>query len=154
MSKNGIHKIKGFEQLDAMFHNPQTFEDAEIVSMNFTRGNILDCIEHDNWDLHVYPTLIVDFIIFDNIYHCDDPEANLSMIKLEFVDIKNINLLNFDDQNVILDISIKSIFYKQVQGDLLEVSWGGVSHTVDFICSKIELKEVKPLKGRTGSKQN
>ena len=145
MLKNGLQKIKGYERLVAMFHNPQTFDDAEIINMYFSRGNTLECAENDNWDLHVYPSLVVDFVIFDNLYQSNDPDANLSEIRLEFIDIRNINLLNFDDQNVIRDLNIKSLFSKQIQDNLLEVSWGGVSHTVDFICSKIELKQVKPL---------
>jgi len=120
------------------------FEDAEILSMNFDRGNHEWVIKTGNWDRRVPPSLTASFYVFDASYSDADPRRRPSEATIRFEEFQTFEMDGFNYQNPIIGLSLAVQYSQALKTDLLFVNWGGtgMQHEVSFLCASARVLSV------------
>jgi hypothetical protein len=69
-----VSAIQGSSLLIDRFGLWPTFEDSEVLALNFDRGNHWWVIKTGAWDRRIAPSLTATFYVFDPMHHWDSPD--------------------------------------------------------------------------------
>jgi hypothetical protein len=139
--------IEESELLTNRFGEWPTFEDGEVLALEFDRGNHWWVIETGEWSERIPPSLIATFYVFDNRYADDDPERKPSKVRIRFEEFAELEMDGFNYQNPIAGMGISVSYSDRLKMNLLFVNWGGtaIKHEVSFLCGHIRVLSVEPM---------
>ena len=90
--------IKGSEKLTRIYGGWPSFHDAEVIELQYWRGDI----KPGDWDdRNVFPVLTVKIHIF-----IESPSSQHTLATLRFEDVDDFKMEGFNHQNAILGLSI------------------------------------------------
>lgn len=138
-----IARIEGHEKLISAFGDFPAFRDAEVLAMNFSRGNTLECIETSQWESIVGPSLHVTFWV-PSRWNSLEGACEGVLVEMEFAGIHGFIMDGFNYQNPICGLGIGEIFLDRLKEDVFRVSWGGsaLRHDVALDCGEIKVVSV------------
>jgi hypothetical protein len=139
--------IEQSELLIGRFGEWPTFEDGEVLALEFDRGNHWWVIETGEWSKRIPPSLTATFYVFDSRYADTDPERKPSKICIRFEEFDEFEMDGFNYQNPISGMGISVSYSDRLKMNLLFVNWGGtaINHEVSFLCSHIRVLSVEPM---------
>jgi len=117
------------------------FEDFEVISLQFDRGNLMKVFETNAWPESIHPSLTVVFYGFDIRYSPDDPNRKPMLITIRFHGtFERFALNGFNHQNPIVGLEIIFKYPENLKKSVFAVDWGGtgLQHEASFICERVE----------------
>jgi hypothetical protein len=123
------------------------FGDAEIISMAFNRGNLMEIFDSGDWPSTIYPSITVVFHVFDARHASDSAERKNSLVTIRFESPKRFALDGFNHQNPIVELAIIFEYSENLKTELFAVDWGGtgIHHETSFTCQKIKVISVESM---------
>ena len=136
--------IVGASLLTSRFGEWPSFEDAEVLSMNFDRGNYEWVLQTDSWSQLVLPSLSTAFYVFDALYAFEDPRRQASVATIRFDDLVHFDMDGFNHQNPSVGLSLGVQYSEALKKTLLVANWGGtgIQHEVSLLCSSANVVSV------------
>ena len=136
--------IEGASLLTDRFGAWPSFEDAEVLSMHFERGNHERLFQTQPWGELLLPSASVVFHVSDTLYAFEDPRRKASVVTIRFNDLAHFKMDGFNHQNPILGLSLSVEYSADLKTDLLLVNWGGtgIRHEVSLQCSNASVVSV------------
>ena len=124
------------------------FEDAEVLSLSFDRGNLKQVFETGRWSDAVHPSLEAVFYVFDVSRPSGSPDRKPSLLTLRFSKLDRFALNGFNHQNPIVELAILREHCDRLNIDLFAVDWGGsgLFHEASFTCERIEVIKLECLR--------
>lgn len=116
--------IKESELLINRFGQWPTFEDGEVLALEFDRGNHWWVIKTGKWS-----------------------ERKPSKVRIRFEEFAELEMDGFNYQNPIAGMGISVSYSNRLKMNLLFVNWGGtaIKHEVSFLCGHIHVLSVEPM---------
>ena len=144
VAPDALALIEGVDLLTSRFGQWPSFEDAEVISMAFDRGNMERVLQTDSWNELVLPSLLATFYVFDALYAFEDPRRNASMATIRFDDLAHFEMDGFNQQNPIIGLSLGVQYSDALKKLLLVVNWGGtcLQHEVSLLCGSANVVAV------------
>lgn len=142
-----IELIEGADLLLNRFGDWPTFEDAEVLSLSFDRGNHWWVLETGEWSRRVPPSLIATFYVFDSRYAEHAPERKPTKVSIQFYEFREVEIDGFNYQNPIVGLGIKLTYSADLKKTLFSIDWGGtaIPHEVSFSCERIHVLSAEPM---------
>ena len=142
-----VAAIDGSSLVVERFGSWLKFEDAEIVSIAFDRGNLTRIVRTGRWKEAVHPSLEVVFYVFDASRASGSPDRKPSLLTMRFSRLDRFALNGFNHQNPIVGLAIIRERSDRLKTDLFAVDWGGTAmfHEASFTCEKIEVVKLECL---------
>ena len=135
------NKIKNSHQLTDVFGRWPSFHDAEVLRINLDR---------DRADSEFGPNLQAAIHVFEMTSQVDERGRyvlkNHVVVNLRFFEVVELNLVDFNYQNVLMGLSIRDISDRQLERVKFEVSFDpsfGVG--AEFQCHSISVESVEPF---------
>jgi len=122
------------------------FDDFEIISLQFDRGNLMKVFETRVWSEIVHPSLTVVFYGFDVRYSPDEPNRKPMLITMRFHGtFGRFALDGFNHQNPIVGLEIIFEYSENLEKNVFAVDWGGTGmhHEASFSCERVEVLSVE-----------
>ena len=134
-----INKIKGSAKLIALYGFWPSFDSAEVISMNFSRGNTLDCIEKNDWNNKTGVRLEVEMVLSET--PLDSLRKINCNIQFCFDDIADFAMEGFNYQNPLRSLGVREMYISRLKDNYFRVDWGGaaIRHDVSVVCKYISL---------------
>lgn len=147
ISPEAINAIDRKNLLIERFGEWPTFEDAEVLSIEFNRGNFKQIIKTNDWDQYISPSLTAAFYLFDNRYSDLSLERKPTEVVIRFEGLENLEIDGFNHQNPIVGLRITFVFSDNLKRNMFAVDWGGtgIHHEVSFTCENIIVLSVEAL---------
>lgn len=102
-----VASIEGAHLLLERFGSWPTFEDFEIISLHFDRGNAMDIFQTKAWSNLKEPSIVVALYGFDIRYSSTDAERKPTVINIRFQgSFERVALDGFNHQNPICGMEI------------------------------------------------
>jgi hypothetical protein len=143
-----LAEVNGGNLLLERFGVWPTFEDFEVVSLRFERGNATKIFETKAWSELIEPGLIVVFFGFDIRYSPENAKRKPSLITMRFQGaFERFAFDGFNHQNPISGLHLALEYSENLRKNLIAVDWGGtgVHHEVSFTCERAEVTSVVAL---------
>jgi hypothetical protein len=142
-----IARIENRDLLIERFGGWPTFEDAEVLKLEFDRGNHWWVLESGDWSRRIPPSLVATFFVFDSRFADHAPERKPSSVSIRFEEFQEIEIEGFNHQNPVLGVGIELIYSQNLRKEQFFVDWGGcgMTHEVLFVCDRIRVLSVEPM---------
>ncbi len=142
-----LNRIEDASLLIARFGCWPSFHDAELIDLQFERGNLLQVFDTKEWYNAVYPTLIASFSVPDESVCPIDYSRLTTNIRLRFSDVRDVVIDGLNHQNPITGLGIKLVSVENSELELFNVEWGGavIRHEVSFSCERIKVELVTEI---------
>jgi hypothetical protein len=121
-----------------------TFEDAELVSIKFNRGNHMAVAERDDWRQRIPPTLEARFYVFNAEVGPESSERRPAEVSLQFSELHEAQIQGLGCQNPIQGLGIHIEQVESLRQACFRVNWGGAGHEVSLLCTSIAVCSVEP----------
>ena len=120
------------------------FEDAELISMRFHRGNHMAVSDRGGWDQRVPPTLEATFYVFNADADADSRERRPAHVSLVFSELHEVQIEGLNYQNPIQGLGIHLERLERLKLACFRVNWGGTGmrHEVSLLCESIAVQSV------------
>jgi hypothetical protein len=131
--------------IERLGHWP-TFEDFEVLSLQFDRGNLMKIFETSAWTEQIEPNLTAVFYGFDIRYSPTHPDRKPILITMRFHgSFERFALDGFNHQNPICGLAMAFEYSENLRRNLFAVDWGGtgVHHDASFTCERVEVVAVE-----------
>jgi len=120
------------------------FEDFEVISLRFDRGNLMEIFETGKWSDKRLPHITAAFYGFDIRYAPDHPDRKPTLITIRFHGVfERTSLEGFNHQNPICGLAIIFEYSDNLKKNLFAVDWGGAGHEMSFTCVRVEVMAVE-----------
>jgi hypothetical protein len=143
-----LGRIRGAEQLIAVYGSWPRFHDSEVVSMVLDRGNHMETRATEDWARRRPPSLTAKVTLLD-WRHSDASSRKYQLGTLRFNGISSFYMEAFGYQNPVMGIGLRAE-PEEDEGDFaLHVEWGGtvMGHEAKFTCESIDVLLVEPFPG-------
>jgi hypothetical protein len=140
-------QIANSEDLLRHFGRWPTFEDAELVSLQFDRGNHMAVVDRGDWDARKPETLVATFYAFNAEADSDSSDRRPAHVSLLFSGLHEVQLEGLNYQNPIQGLGIHLEHVDRLRADCFRVNWGGtcMGHEVSLLCGTIAVRSVTPI---------
>ena len=122
------------------------FEDAEILSLQFDRGNHMKIIKTGAWPERMPESLTVKLYCGKHVSG-DLSQKKSALITIRFHQFGRFKMDGFNYQNPIVELAIIWEYSENAKKNLFAVDWGGtaIRHDVSFTCERIEVLAVESV---------
>jgi hypothetical protein len=147
-----VAAIEGSDRVVERFGRWLNFADAEVVSLTFDRGNLMEIFQTGRWPEAVPPSLEAVFYVFDASL-ASEADRKPSMLTIRFSELDRFALDGFNHQNPIVELAIIREHSERMKKDLFAVDWGGagIVHEASFTCGKIAVIGLESLSAEIGT---
>jgi hypothetical protein len=146
VSADALLRIASSDALVRHFGRWPSFEDAELISLEFDRGNHMAVVDRGDWDARKPETLVATFYAFNAEAAADSRDRRPAHVSLLFSDLHEAQIEGLSYQNPILGLGIHLERIERLKRDCLRVNWGGcMVHEVSLLCGGITVRSVTPL---------
>ena len=123
-----------------------SFEDAELVSLQFQRGNHMAVVESGDWGRRISPALDATFSVFDAEAHPESSERRPAEVTLRFSELHEVHIEGLGYQNPIQGLGIRHERLEPSGLTGFRVDWGGtgMGHEVSLLCTTIAVRSIVP----------
>ena len=142
-----VSQIANAEELIRHFGHWPPFEDAELVSLHFDRGNHLAVADRGVWNERQPPALEAVFYVFNAEVAAESADRRPAHVVLVFAELHEVTIEGLNYQNPIQGLGVHIETIGRVNASCFRVNWGGtgMSHEVSLLCSEIAVRSVAPL---------
>jgi hypothetical protein len=148
-----VAAISGSHWVVERFGRWLKFEDAEVISLTFNRGNLTEIFRTGRWSEAIPPSLEAVFYVFDASVASDSSDRKPTLLTMRFSELDRFALNGFNHQNPIVELAIIREHSERLRKDLFAVDWGGagIFHEASFTCGKIEVVKLESLPTEIGT---
>jgi hypothetical protein len=138
-------KVSNHEALESLYGQWPSFEDAELVSLSFDRGNTLAAMQSGDWSHHIPASCTATFIVTDSRFQRGSPEAKESVVQIRLEELLSVTVSGFNHQNPLLKLSVSSEHSPQLRREILVFRWGeaALSCNTEISCVSASVVSVK-----------
>ena len=149
VSAEALRRIVNSDAVVRHFGCWPPFEDAELISLQFDRGNHMAVVFErlPQWDERKPPTLEATFSTFNAEAAPDSTDRRPAHVSLMFYELHEVQIEGLNYQNPIQGLGIHLEQVDRLRGSCLRVNWGGTGmrHEVSLLCAGITVRSVAPL---------
>jgi hypothetical protein len=141
-----LPRIAGGDDLVRHFGCWPPFEDAELISLQFHRGNHMAVVP-EHWGGREPPTLEATFYVFNAEAALDSIDRRPAHVSLVFSELHEVQIDGLNYQNPIQGLGIHLEPVERLKRSCFRVNWGGtgMKHEVSLLCDGIAVRCVTPL---------
>jgi hypothetical protein len=142
-----VDRIAHGSDLVQHFGHWPTFEDAELISLHFHRGNHLEVAARAEWENRTPDSLEATFYVFSAEVHPDSAERRPAHVSLVFSDLHDVHIAGLSYQNPIRGLGIHMEHFEPLNSQCFRVNWGGTGmrHEVSLLCGSIAVRSVQSI---------
>jgi len=142
-----ISQIANAEELIRHFGHWPPFEDAELISLDFDRGNHLAVVDRGAWNERQPEALEATFYVFNAEVAPESVDRRPARVALVFTGLHEVTIEGLNHQNPIQGLGIHMERLDRLKTSCFRVNWGGTGmmHEVSLLCGAIEVRSLVPI---------
>ena len=128
-----------------------SFEDAELISLEFHRGNHMEVSSSGNWDGRIPETLTATFYVFATEADPESEGRRPAHASLAFSVLRAVSIEGLNYQNPIQGLGVHVEQVAGFRSPFFRVNWGGTSfhHEVSILCGSMSVRDLRPIRSIT-----
>jgi hypothetical protein len=151
VGSDALSRIGNASALVQHFGHWPSFEDAELISLEFRRGNHMEASSTGDWDGRTPEALTATFYVFAAQADPESEERRPAHALLAFSDLRAVNIEGLNYQNPIQGLGVHVEQVAGFRSPFLRIDWGGTGfhHEVSILCGSMSVRGLRPIRSIT-----